>query len=471
MLQESSAKNQYLATIAVNILTFSYGLFCGWLSPAIARLTSPASAMETGPINNEDISWIGASLCIGGFFGNFVYGWLNRRFGRKACLLITAAPLFFSWTAVIFGRRIIHLCVARFLGGFAASGVFSLVPVYVTEISQDRIRGALGSYFIMAINAGILIAFVTGTYMTYRTNPYMLSVPVLVFVLVFAFIPETPQHLLKVKADRKAEKSYLFYRNYKYLSKEVNQQFISEMQCLKDNNCTETTKNTDDDSDQMNAPLKLSDFTNRAARKSIIISLFLMFLSQFCGAFAMINYTALIFYESGSSMPPELAAMVVAGIQVIGSYFSIILIERSGRKMLLIVSAFGCCFGTFTLGIYTLIKSYNVNMQGYEWIPIFSLSFVIFIAAWGVLAIHFLVMSEITPPKIINVISPICVAAMFFFGFVTVKGLPVFNEAFGLHVSMFIFSICSFLGGIFIILYLPETKGKSINEILDILSK
>lgn len=72
---------------------------------------------------------------------------------------------------------------------------------------------------------------------------------------------------------------------------------------------------------------------NRAARKAMIIGLFLMFLHEFCGCFTMINYTATIFRESGSEISPGLSAIIVAAVQLIGTIVSMKLVDRAGRKV------------------------------------------------------------------------------------------------------------------------------------------
>lgn len=80
-------------------------------------------------------------------------------------------------------------------------------------------------------------------------------------------------------------------------------------------------------------PLKMSDFKSKAARKALIIGVMLAALNQFCGCFAMLNYTASIFKESGSNLEPNMSAIVVGAIQLLGSYVATNLVDRAGRKV------------------------------------------------------------------------------------------------------------------------------------------
>lgn len=127
-----------------------------------------------------------------------------------------------------------------------------------------------------------------------------------------------------------------------------------------------------------------------------------MALNQFCGCFAMLNFTATIFAESGSTLSPNISSIIVGGIQIIGSMFPTFLVDRLGRKMMMAISAFGTSTGLILLGVYTLLKSQGVNVQLFDWIPLTAFSFVIFISNWGLLTLPFMIVSEISHPKVRN---------------------------------------------------------------------
>lgn len=126
-----------------------------------------------------------------------------------------------------------------------------------------------------------------------------------------------------------------------------------------------------------------------------------MALNQFCGCFAMLNFTVSIFKESGSNLSPNLSSILVGLIQIFGSFVPTLLVDKLGRKFLLAFSAFGTSFGLGILGLYSYMKTLGYDLHEYSWIPLVSFSFVIFIANFGVLTLPFLVLSEISPPKVI----------------------------------------------------------------------
>lgn len=115
-------------------------------------------------------------------------------------------------------------------------------------------------------------------------------------------------------------------------------------------------------------------------RKALIYGICLMALNQFAGVFAMLNFTASIFEESGSSLKPNVASILVGGIQIIGSMFPMFLVDRLGRKAMMVVSAVGSSLGLFSHGVFALLKAKEYEVENFNWIPVVALSFTIFIA-------------------------------------------------------------------------------------------
>lgn len=139
---------------------------------------------------------------------------------------------------------------------------------------------------------------------------------------------------------------------------------------------------------------------SRAVIRSMMISLGLIGLNQLCGLFAMLNYTVTIFKAAGSTLAPEMSAIIVAFIQLLGSFAPMILVERAGRRFLIILSACGIFVGQTILGTYSYLDTHGYNVENFKWVPLLSFAFAIFIGSWGVVTLPFLILSEITPPKV-----------------------------------------------------------------------
>ncbi|EDW63945.2 facilitated trehalose transporter Tret1 [Drosophila virilis] len=462
METKGDVKFQYLAAIFVNIVSISFGAYCGWPSSSFLELSSDASPLETGPLTKQDQGNVASVLCLGGLVGNVFFLWLAEKIGRRQSMLWVALPSLLGWIGIPYARNPNHLIAARFLGGMAGGGCFGVIPVYTAELAEDSVRGILGTLLVLSCNMGVVTAFVLGYYFNYATVAWIVSVLSLVFLVCFWFMPETPQHLAQKHKLQEAEHALRYYRNIRARpSKELSEQLQLELHKLR------APEKADEAGDDIaDSAVTWSDFADRKARKACFIGLGLLAANQGCGCFAMLNYTALIFEKSGSSLSPTVSAIIVGFIQLVGSYVSTLLVERAGRKLLLLVSAVGICLSQVVMASHSYLKVLGYDTAGLDWGPIAAFSFMLFIASWGLLTLPFLVISEIMPPKIRSTASMLLMSILWLLSMLTIKLIPLLTAAWGMHGTVLFFAGCSLAGALFIAIFLPETRGKTIETIL-----
>ena len=205
----------------------------------------------------------------------------------------------------------------------------------------------------------------------------------------------------------------------------------------------------------------LESSTNKRALK---IGLVLALVNILSGCFALINYTAEIFMESGSSLSPNMSAIVVGVIQLAGSCVSTVVVDKVPRKVLYFISCVGTMFGLIAFGLHGYLKlSLNVSM--FNWVPIASLSFVIFIASIGLLPLTFIMLSEVLPQQIRSFGVSFCTGILWFLAFLLLRFFSTIVALLQLYLCMWIFSGFVFFGMVFVIFFVPETKNKSMEEI------
>lgn len=158
--------------------------------------------------------------------------------------------------------------------------------------------------------------------------------------------------------------------------------------------------------------LILSHFWNtvqRKAIKAILIGFSLTAINLFSGTFAFINYTANIFQAAGFDKPneykdtlldPNNSSITVAVIQILGVYGSTMLVDRIGRKTLLIFSTSGAFVGLLSLGMYSYLYEMGHDLTSWNWVPLMSFSTFIFISCFGILPLPFVVLAEILPSEV-----------------------------------------------------------------------
>lgn len=132
----------------------------------------------------------------------------------------------------------------------------------------------------------------------------------------------------------------------------------------------------------------------------MLIGSLLLGTSQFSGTFIMSNYAATIFRYSGSEINPNVSSIIISVMQVIGTSITSNLIDRVGRKILLIVSCSGMAIALSITGAFTYLSMHEYDVTAWNFVPILSLSIYMFVAAVGILPVPYVYLTEILPQKV-----------------------------------------------------------------------
>lgn len=125
--------------VLVNLISLAHGLMLGWVSPAMPKLVSKENPpLASGPLTNEQISWVGSLNCIAAIIGAATFGYFTPLIGSKRSLIVLSCPLVAFWLLIYFGQTYYHVLIARFIGGWTASGVQGGTILFVSEISNDE---------------------------------------------------------------------------------------------------------------------------------------------------------------------------------------------------------------------------------------------------------------------------------------------------------------------------------------------
>ncbi|XP_052864417.1 uncharacterized protein LOC128271026 [Anopheles cruzii] len=456
-----SIRNQFLGTFVVNIIALAHGTTLGWVSPSLPYLQSNETHLAGGPLTVEQTSWLGSSLCLGGMTGVVLFGALADRFGKRRALQLVTVPHVAFWLCVLFATDVYQLCLGRVFAGAAGGGIIRIVPLFVAEIADCRIRGMLGSLLPICFNFGTVLAFIVGRLLSFGTVPLVLLVLPALFALAMAFLPDTPACLLRVLRNERAERSLMFYRGVGgHLEK--SDQFRKEFQRLKD--VIEQERISQD------ASLSWKDFGTEPARRGLSMAVFLMLLNQCSGSLALITYAATIFElatgvgtGAHQTLPTSLAAIVLATVQLLGTIVSLVLVDRVGRRPLLLTSCFGVAAGYLALAAHVQFRPPTPSASTLQLlVPLGSLSFSILLASLGLLTVPFIVMAEILPPKLRNIGSTICMTLVAFCAFAVLKIFPPMLTNVGLPGTMGCLAMVCLVGAALVAGFLPETKGKAL---------
>ncbi|KAF5906645.1 solute carrier family 2, facilitated glucose transporter member 8, partial [Clarias magur] len=278
-VQHSKVKNGklYMATFAAVLGPLSFGFVLGYSSPAIPDLRQiPDPRLR---LTTEEASWFGSVVTIGAGIGGLLGGWLVEKIGRKLSLMLCSLPFIFGFTIVIAAQNHWMLYVGRVLTGLA-SGVTSLVvPIYISETSHERVRGAMGSCVQLMVVTGIMGAYIAGLFLDWRWLAITSSIPPTLMLVCMCFMPETPRYLLSRGKRHEAEEALRFLRG---------RDTPVEWECAR----IEAASRYEEGS------LSLADMKDAGVYKPLGVGIMMMLLQQFTGINAIMFYAQTIFEQA-----------------------------------------------------------------------------------------------------------------------------------------------------------------------------
>lgn len=367
------------------------------------------------------------------------------------------------WLLIEFGTEFYALLIARFLAGVTSGGVFQVIPMIVSEISSTDIRGRLGSFIMLFTNAGTVSAYILCNYTSYFFVPWISIGICVCFLFGYWSIPETPQFLLLSNKEDEAIKAIKFFNGPHY--------DIKASQMLK-KSCIDEEKMVQIQTKLSNSDEKHSIFKmNTATKRGFILGNALINIIIFSGLFTFSNYYELIFKEAGSSLSPALSSIVVGTIQLAGTISATSIVERAGRKPLILVSAYGSAMFVGIMGLHAMLKDLDVDVSSFSWVPLVCLSLLVFVAANGAQSLPMVVIGEIFSQDVRGPLISVCLIGNWIMSFVLLLVFPYMIEYLKIYGAIWIFAVIECLLATVVLLMMPETKGVSIERIVQILGK
>ncbi|XP_049862177.1 facilitated trehalose transporter Tret1-like [Schistocerca gregaria] len=437
-------RKQYIAAIAANLSAVAAGAVLGWSSPALVRM----------PLNPEQQSWAGSLVAVGATLGPWAGGWATGRVGRRGTLLWGALPYLLGWALLMGGLASYWLLLAaRVLLGVAVGVTFTALPMYVAEIAEASVRGALGSLLQLEVSAGMLLIYVVGPYVTYHALAAVCVAVPAVFAAVFFTRPESPYFFLYQGNDGAAERALRAVRGD---DEDISAEFSDMQEAVED-----AKKNEASFRDLV---------STRGNVRALYLTLGLMTFQQLSGINAMLFFGEAIFKMTGSSIDSSVSLIIVGFVMLAASCTTPLLADRLGRRIMLVASAIGMCISQVVLAIYFQMASSGKDVSSLGWLPVTT--FVMYIAVYppGFGALPWAVMSELFPANVKSVASSLSASVCWFQCFLITKFFADLVAAVGEAAPFFGFGACCVAAALFVYFLLPETKGRTLEEIQDILN-
>nr|QDF45864.1 glucose transporter 8 [Lateolabrax maculatus]QDF45865.1 glucose transporter 8-2 [Lateolabrax maculatus] len=455
-LSKVNNKKLYLATFASVLGPMSFGFVLGYSSPAIPELTRIADPRLR--LDDVQASWFGSIVTLGAAAGGLLGGWMVGKIGRKLSLMFCSLPFVFGFTIIIAAQNVWMLYLGRVLTG-VASGVTSLVvPLYISEMAHERVRGTLGSCVQLMVVLGIMGVYLAGLFLDWRWLAICSSIPPTLLMVCMCFMPETPRFLLSQGKRREAEEALRFLRG---------PDAPVEWECAR----------IEDACEEQCSGFQMSDLKDPGVYKPLVIGIMLMIFQQMTGINAIMFYAETIF-EQAHFKDSDLASVIVGLIQVVFTGVAALIMDRAGRKVLLLISGVAMAISTTAFGVYFYLESQvphsttslslassEVAHSNLAWLALASMAVFItgFALGWG--PIPWLVMSEIFPVKVRGVASAVCVLTNWSMAFIVTKTFQDMMTLLTSAGTFWLFASMCIVNVIFTIAFIPETKGKTLEQI------
>ncbi|WP_158734547.1 sugar porter family MFS transporter [Alteribacillus sp. YIM 98480] len=400
-----------------------------------------------------------SSALAGCIIGALISGLLSNRIGRRNALIIAAVLFFLSalgsaYPELIFftvGEPNFSLLVTfniyRILGGIGVGLASAIAPMYISEMSPQNIRGRLVVLYNMAVVFGQTVVYVVNWRISVGRSSewineigwrYMFAselIPAALFFFLLLFIPETPRYMA-LKRD--------YDKAYNLLEKiNGSKQIASEtLQQIKHSLNTQTEK--------------VNIFYY--GKLVLVVGMTLAVLQQFIGINIIMYYAPRIFATLGADQSTSMFQTILVGaIGVVVSLIAVRLIDRQGRKFLLLFGSAGCA-----ICLLAVASLFFLGIQGISTL-IFILGFVaVFQMTWGPVA--WVVISELFPTKIRGQAVAIAVTLVWGANLAASSTFPPLNDALGTG-AFIIYGLISTFAFFFVLKFVPETKNKSLEEI------
>jgi SP family sugar porter-like MFS transporter len=404
--------------------------------------------------------WAMSCALIGCLLGAITSGAFSDRFGRKKLLIFSAFLFTLSAIGTGASNAFTPFILYRILGGIGIGLASNLSPMYIAEISPAAMRGKFVSLNQLTIVIGILLAQIVNWQiaepvainatdadilaswngqMGWRWMFWAETIPAGLFFFFMFFVPESPRWLAKNGNEKKVLVILGRIGGQTYAQSEYS-------------SIRETLKNN-------SGKVNFRELLAPGVKKILLIGIVLAAFQQWCGINVIFNYAEEVFAAAGYGVSDILFNIVVTGsVNLVFTFVAIFTVDKLGRRALMLLGAGGLA------GIYAFMgAAYYFQITGW---PLLLLVIVgIACYAMSLAPVTWVVLSEIFPNRIRGAAMAVATVSLWLASFLLTYSFPLLNHAFGASGTFWLYGIICIAGLLFIYKKLPETKGKSLEEI------
>ncbi|XP_049808685.1 facilitated trehalose transporter Tret1-like [Schistocerca nitens] len=459
-----ATQNQLLAASACFLLTAGCGFPIGFSAVMLPQLRQNDSVIHT----NEDMeSWIASMHSAATPLGSLCSSYLSEQVGRRTTLQLTALPFLVGWLLLAFAQSYTVVIVGRILCGIAVGISASPCQVFLGELAEVDIRGLLAGVPMLSYSLGILLVYALGACLDWHVVAGTGPVLPLLAVVAFFFIPRSPVWLVRQGRFDDAKKALAWFRGS---TSETSHQVTHELRELTDR------ARSDDEQEAAQAQGGCcSVFAMPQVYKPFLVVNLLTSMQIVSGTFIVIFYGVDIVVKSassaGSHIKGEMFSVVVAVVRMLFCVVGCCLLVWWTRRRMAMVSGVLSALSALALGVVCLLKEHR---PASEPVPaseplVIAALLLLYVATntAGFFMLPVIAIGEMLPARVRGVAGGYTFFVFNTALFIATKVFPYLTDTIGMAGVFIIFGIFSLLGTLLVYLIMPETKGRTLNEVED----
>jgi len=434
----------WLSAIGCCMAPFSFGISLAFTSPVVPDL------QMRGILSPQSGSWFSSLMPLGALVGALLGGQMLDLCGRKSSLLLLSFPFSAGWLLILIpattdtnhpALTLPLLYGGRVLTGLASGAAGVISPTYLAEIAPSKLRGTIGTLNQLFITFGVFYVYLLGLFFDWRWITAAAAIPATGLALFMVFLPESPRWLL---------------------SKDQYQEAFCALERVRDTDFTTINNELEDIKLALSRerPFKPRDLMLPSVYRPLFVSLGLMVFQQLCGINAIVFNAESIFEQSGFH-DKAAAAAILGAVQIVATGISVLVVDKAGRRILLMISGSGMLVCLILVGVADYLK--NLSVLSLSAVLVYIVFFSI-----GFGPICWLLMSEVFPNYVKLAASSIATLVNLACAFIVTKtflDLQVALEPYGCY---WFYAGCTLVSLFFIFFLVPETKGVPLERVAEL---
>ena len=391
-----------------------------------------------------------AAVLLGAMVGAGLSGYLADRISRRWTKVISGSVYFVTALGCAFSVNAEMLIGCRFVLGIAVGAASFVSPLYISEMAPPRIRGGLVSFNQLAVTSGILIAYLTNYAFQHVAGDWrwmlgVAAVPGAALAIGMLTVPQTPRWLVASGRDDEAREVLTALR-----TGDPDADVDAQMNDIVKANDTETGNS-------------IGELAARSVRPMLIVGVVLALAQQFVGVNTVIYYAPTILSDTGLSNSGSLARTVLVGVtNVVFTAAAVLLLDRVGRRKLLITGTVGMTCGLLVLAVYFTSATLQQH-AGYLALA----GLLVFIASFavGLGPVFWLLISEIFPVRVRSAAMAACTIVNWGANFLVAQTFLTLGNAITRQGVFYLYAVVAVASLVFFVAKVPETRGRSLEEV------